>query len=181
MSVKPLITCLWFDGTAEQAAEQYTSIFKNSKLGRKTYYLEAGKECHGQEPGSVMTVEFELNGQKFVGLNGGPMFKHNEAVSFQVDCEDQAEVDYYWDKLGQGGDEARRVCGWIADRYGVAWQVVPKVLKEMLDSEDKEAAGRVTVEMMGMKKMDIERLRSAFEGRHVPDPLKVPSASECGR
>lgn len=164
MSAITLTTCLWFDGHAEAAAEHYTSIFKNSTVGKKTTYLEAGKAIHGQEPGSVMTVSFEINGQQFVGLNGGPLFKHSEAVSFQIDCEDQAEVDYYWEKLSEGGDESRRVCGWTVDKFGVSWQVVPKVLKEMLDSEDKEAAGRVTDAMMAMKKMDISGLQAAFKG-----------------
>ena len=165
MSAVALTTCLWFENQAEAAAEHYASIFKHSTIGKKTYYLAAGKEIHGREPGSVMTVSFEINGQKFVGLNGGPTFKHSEAVSFQVDCEDQNEIDYYWEKLSEGGDEKRRVCGWTVDKFGVSWQVVPKVLKEMLDSEDQDAAGRVTNAMMAMGKMDISELQKAFKGK----------------
>lgn len=164
MPLKALTTCLWFEDQAEAAAEHYTSIFKNSHIGKKTYYLEAGRDTHGRQPGSVMTVSFDINGQQFVGLNGGPHFKHSPAVSFQIDCADQAEIDYYWDKLSEGGDEAARVCGWTADKFGVSWQVVPTALKQMLDSEDKEAAGRVTSAMMAMKKLDISELKKAFEG-----------------
>lgn len=162
MSVKKLTTCLWFENQAEAAADHYVSIFKDSKPGPKTYYLGAGKDIHGQTPGTVMTASFEINGQQFVGLNGGPLFKHSEAVSFQIDCDDQAEVDYYWDRLSEGGDETRRNCGWTVDKFGVSWQVVPKVLKEMLDGDDKAAAGRVTEVMMKMQKLDIEELKKAY-------------------
>ncbi len=164
MSLSKIITCLWFDGQAEAAANHYISIFPNSKIKHIQRYTEAGKEHHGREPGSVMVVEFELNGHPFVGLNGGPQFKFNEAVSFQVDCEDQTEVDYYWEKLGEGGDEAKRQCGWLADKFGLAWQVVPRELMEMLADPDKEKADRATVAMMGMKKFDIEGLRKAYVG-----------------
>ncbi|KAJ4287028.1 hypothetical protein N0V88_007792 [Collariella sp. IMI 366227] len=127
-----LTTCLWFNGQAEAAAAFYTSIFPNSKTLHIQRYTEAGKEFHGREPGSVLVVEFSLDGHRFVGLNGGPQFNHSEAVSFMIDCKDQEEVDYYWGKLGEGGDEAKQQCGWVADRFGVSWQVVPTRLKELL-------------------------------------------------
>lgn len=165
MPISKFTTCLWFDGQAEEAAQLYTSVFPDSKITHRQHYTATGQDIHGQKPGSLMVVEFEINGQQFVGLNGGPLFKHSEAVSFQIDCDDQAEIDHYWEKLGEGGDPARRQCGWLADRFGVAWQVVPKALKEMLSSDDKAAADRATEAMMGMKKMDIAGLRKAFEGK----------------
>ncbi|ROT39608.1 3-demethylubiquinone-9 3-methyltransferase [Sodiomyces alkalinus F11] len=164
MSVNKLTTVLWFDGKAEEAAHFYTSVFKDSKIGSRQYFVEDAKQNHGQEAGSLMVIEFEINGNRFAGLNGGPHFKFNEAVSFMVDCEDQAEVDYYWEKLGEGGDERKQMCGWLGDKYGVSWQVIPKVLKEMLADEDRVKAGRVTAAMMGMKKLDIAGLKAAFEG-----------------
>jgi predicted 3-demethylubiquinone-9 3-methyltransferase (glyoxalase superfamily) len=160
-----MITCLWFDGQAEDAATFYTSIFPNSKIVTTQYFLEAGREMHGHEPGSVMVVEFELDGHRFVALNGGPQFKINEAISFQIDCDSQEEVDYYWSKLGEGTDTTKQQgCGWIGDKFGVCWQVVPKRLKEMIASEDKEAAGRASLAMMGMSKLDIAELEKAFRG-----------------
>jgi predicted 3-demethylubiquinone-9 3-methyltransferase (glyoxalase superfamily) len=158
MSSDGLTTCLWFDGQAEEAANHYVSIFKRSKLGRIGRYTEAGPG----PAGSVLVVEFELNGQKFVGLNGGPQFTFNEAISFQVFCEDQAEVDYYWSKLSEGGEEGR--CGWLKDRYGVSWQVIPDGLIEMIGDEDREKAKRTTEAMLAMSKLDIAELRRAYEG-----------------
>lgn len=164
MSLNKITPCLWFDGQAEEAASHYISIFqKNSKITNIQRYTEAGKEHHGQEAGSIMVVAFELHGHPFVGLNGGPLFKFNEAISFQIDCASQEEVDHYWEKLGEGGDETKRQCGWLADKFGVAWQVVPTVLKEMMDSPDEEKVKRVTVAMMAMKKLDIAALQKAFE------------------
>ncbi|KAF2177577.1 hypothetical protein K469DRAFT_742465 [Zopfia rhizophila CBS 207.26] len=165
MSLNKITTCLWFDGQAEEAATFYTSIFANSKITSIQHYTDAGQEIHGHKAGKVMIVEFNLNGHYFVALNGGPEFKFNEAISFQIDCANQEEVDYYWDKLGDGGDEKRKVCGWLADKYGVAWQVVPTALKEMLSDKDMEKVKRTTVAMMTMKKMDIAGLRKAFEGK----------------
>ena len=124
-TTKRLAICLWFDTEAEEAAKYYTGIFKNSKVGKTARYGEAGRETHKRQPGSVMTVEFELDGQPFTALNGGPIFKFNEAISIQIMCQDQKEVDYYWDKLRAGGDPSAQVCGWLKDKYGVSWQVVP--------------------------------------------------------
>jgi predicted 3-demethylubiquinone-9 3-methyltransferase (glyoxalase superfamily) len=164
MSFGKITPCLWFDGQAEDAAKHYTAIFPNSKIITTQRYTDAGQDIHGREPGSVMVVEFELNGLRFVGLNGGPLFKFSEAVSFQIHCDNQDEVDHYWEKLGEGGDEAKRVCGWLADKFGLSWQIVPTVLKEMLADVDPEKAKRVTVAMMGMKKLDIAGLQKAYDG-----------------
>lgn len=161
-----LTTCLWFDGKAEEAAEYYVSIFPNSRVTHvQRYPSDAAAAFNGVEPGAVLVVAFELDGHKFVGLNGGPQFPFTEAVSFQVDCGTQEEVDYYWAKLGEGGDPKKQQCGWIADKYGLSWQVVPKTLKEHLSDSDKEKAGRTMDAMMEMKKLDIEVLDEAFEGK----------------
>ena len=158
MTDQPFITCLWFDTQAEEAATFYTGIFKNSELGRVHRYTEAGP---GPE-GSVMLVEFELNGQKFSALNGGPQHTFNEAVSIVVTCADQAEVDYYWSNLVQGGQEV--VCGWLKDRYGLCWQIVPAVFFEMIADPDAAKAARVTRAMFGMTKLDIAALEKAYAG-----------------
>ncbi|KAK9328848.1 3-demethylubiquinone-9 3-methyltransferase-domain-containing protein [Lipomyces starkeyi] len=164
MSLNKITTCLWFDAQAEEAANHYISIFKNSKITHVQRYTEAGRDIHRKEPGSVLVVEFELNEHPFVALNGGPQFKFNESISFQVECANQDEVDYYWEKLGDGADETKSQCGWLADKFGVSWQVVPSALKEMLNDSDKAKADRVMVEMMKMKKLDIAALRKAYEG-----------------
>jgi predicted 3-demethylubiquinone-9 3-methyltransferase (glyoxalase superfamily) len=156
MTGQPFITCLWFDTQAEEAATFYTSIFKNSELGRVHRYTEAGP---GPE-GSVMLVEFELNGQKFSGLNGGPQHTFNEAVSIVITCADQAEVDYYWTNLVEGGQGD--VCGWLKDRYGLRWQIVPAVFFEMIADPDAAKAARVTRAMFGMTKFDIAALEQAY-------------------
>jgi predicted 3-demethylubiquinone-9 3-methyltransferase (glyoxalase superfamily) len=153
--------CLWFDDRAEEAAEFYTAIFPNSKIVNISRYGEAGQEVHGKPPGSVMTVAFELEGQTFTALNGGPIFKFNEAISFQVDCETQAEVDSYWQKLSEGGDEKAQQCGWLKDKYGVSWQIVPKILTEMLGDADTGKSQRVMTAMLKMKKIDIDELKQA--------------------
>ncbi|MGH3749271.1 MAG: VOC family protein [Micromonosporaceae bacterium] len=158
MSSHPLTTCLWFDGQAEEAANHYVSIFKDSKLGRVGRYTDAGPGA----PGAVMTVEFEVNGQKFVALNGGPEFKFNEAISFQVFCDDQDEIDYYWNKLTQGGEPV--MCGWVKDKYGVSWQVVPSVLIDMTTDPDPVKATRVFEAMLAMRKLDIAPLQKAYAG-----------------
>ncbi len=154
--------CLWFDTQAEEAAKFYTSIFKNSRIGRISRYGKEGREIHGKPEGSVLTVEFELNGQPFTALNGGPVFKFNEAVSFQVYCDNQAELDHYWDKLGRGGDQKAQQCGWLKDKYGVSWQVVPTALAAMLQDKDSRKSERVMKELLQMKKLDIARLEQAY-------------------
>jgi predicted 3-demethylubiquinone-9 3-methyltransferase (glyoxalase superfamily) len=163
--LKPITPCLWFDNQAEEAARYYTGIFKNSKLGTISRYGEAGREVHGQAPGTVMTVAFELNGQPFTALNGGPIFKFNEAISFQIMCQTQEELDHYWNKLSEGGDKNAQQCGWLKDKYGLSWQVVPTVLPEMMSNPDKEKSGRAMEAMLQMKKLDIAELKRAYEGK----------------
>ena len=155
--------CLWFDDKAEEAAKFYTSIFKESKIGDVTRYGKEGYEIHGRKEGTVMTVEFEIEGQKFLGLNGCPIFKFNEAISFQVYCETQEEVDYYWEKLSEGGDEKAQQCGWLKDKYGVSWQIVPIILIKMLKDKDSEKSQKVMKAMLQMHKLDIITLKKAYE------------------
>jgi predicted 3-demethylubiquinone-9 3-methyltransferase (glyoxalase superfamily) len=156
--------CLWFDDQAEEAVTFYAAIFRNSKVVNVARYGEAGREVHGKPAGTVMTVAFELDGQAFTALNGGPMFKFNEAISFQVNCETQAEVDYYWDKLSEGGDKEAQQCGWLKDKYGVSWQVVPRVLLEMIQDPDSQKSQRAMEVMLQMKKIDIHKLTRAYAG-----------------
>jgi predicted 3-demethylubiquinone-9 3-methyltransferase (glyoxalase superfamily) len=163
ITAQRITPCLWFNTQAEEAANAYVAIFENSRIVRLSRYGQEGHEVHGREAGSVMTVEFEIEGQRFVALNGGPHFKFNEAVSFQVHCETQQEIDYYWSELAEGGEEGP--CGWLKDRYGLSWQVVPKVLPDMLMDPDPEKSGRVTKAFLQMKKFDIEALQRAYEGR----------------
>ena len=162
MAAPTITTCLWFDTQAEQAANYYVSIFEGSKIGRISRYGKEGHEIHGGKAGSVMTVEFEIGGRTFVGLNGGPHFKLNEAISFQVLCGTQQEIDYFWGKLGQGGEEGP--CGWLKDKYGVSWQVVPAVLPTMLTDADPKKSQRVTKAFLQMKKFDIKELERAYDG-----------------
>jgi predicted 3-demethylubiquinone-9 3-methyltransferase (glyoxalase superfamily) len=162
-----IVPCLWFDTQAEDAARFYTGIFKNSTIGTITRYSEAGREVHGRAAGTVMTVEFDLNGQKFTALNGGHHFKFNEAISFQIMCRNQQEVDHYWNKLSQGGDPSAQQCGWLKDKFGVSWQVVPTPLLEMLTDSDREKADRTMEAMLQMKKLDIAELERAYEGEAV--------------
>jgi len=152
---------LWFDDKAEEAAKFYTSIFKNSKIGNITRYDEEAAGPTGRPAGSVMTVDFQLGGQEFVALNGGPMFKFTEAISFVVNCENQEEVDYFWSKLSAGGGESR--CGWLKDKFGLSWQVVPTVLTEMLTDKDTAKAKRVMHAMLQMDKIDIAVLKKAYD------------------
>ena len=152
---------LWFDDKAEEAAKFYTSIFKNSKIGNITRYDEEAAGPTGRPAGSVMTVDFQLGGQEFVALNGGPMFKFTEAISFVVNCENQEEVDYFWSKLSAGGEESR--CGWLKDKFGLSWQVVPMVLTEMLTDKDTAKAKRVMHAMLQMDKIDIAVLKKAYD------------------
>jgi predicted 3-demethylubiquinone-9 3-methyltransferase (glyoxalase superfamily) len=154
--------CLWFDTQAEDAAKFYCSVFKDSKMGRVSRYVEEGQEIHGKPAGSVMAVEFELEGQKFAALNGGPHFKFDEAISFQIHCKDQEEVDYFWTKLSEGGSEGP--CGWLKDKFGLSWQVVPDVLFEMLMDPDQAKVKQVTKAFLQMQKFDIAELKRAFAG-----------------
>ena len=153
---------LWFDDQAEEAVNFYTSIFKDSKIGRIFRYTEEAAEKTGCPVGSVLTIEFEIQGQKFVALNGGPMFKFNESVSFVVNCETQEEVDYFWGKLSSDGGE-ESACGWLRDKFGLSWQIVPTVLIDMLHDDDHEKSGRVMQAMLQMKKIDIKTLKDACE------------------
>jgi predicted 3-demethylubiquinone-9 3-methyltransferase (glyoxalase superfamily) len=164
-TAQPIIPCLWFDTQAEEAARFYTGIFKNSKIGTISRYPEAGQEIHQRSPGSVMTVEFELNGHPFTALNGGPQFRFNESISFQIMCETQEEVDHYWNRLGAGGDPRSQQCGWLKDKYGLSWQVVPSMLAEMIADPDREKSNRAMEAMLKMKKLDIAELQRAFDGR----------------
>jgi len=160
MTISKIYPCLWFDGTAEQAAQSYTSLFPDSHIDSVN---RSAADNPSTTAGAVLTVEFTLAGQKFLGLNGGPEFHFTEAVSFTIDCADQAEVDRYWEGLIDGGGEASR-CGWLKDRFGLSWQVVPRALPEFLDSPDREAAARAMKAMLEMTKIDIARLQDAFEG-----------------
>lgn len=153
---------LWFDANAEEAANFYVTIFKNSKVGRISRYPEVAEQAAGKPAGSVMTVEFQLDGQDFVGLNAGPHFKFTEAVSFVVNCETQEEVDEYWSKLSAGGAESQ--CGWLKDKYGLSWQITPIALTEMMQDKDPEKANRTMKAMLEMKKLDIATLKQAYEG-----------------
>lgn len=162
--MQKIIPCLWFDDQAEQAVAFYTSIFKNTTIGTVARYPEAGQGIHGKPPGSVMTIAFELEGQAFTALNGGSIFTFNEAISFQVMCENQEEVDYYWEKLSEGGDEKAQQCGWLKDKYGISWQVVPAMLPILINDPDTGKSKRVMETMLGMKKIDIGELQRAHAG-----------------
>ncbi len=157
--IQKITPFLWFDNQAEEAVKFYTSIFKNSRINKITRYDEESSKAAGKPKGSVMTVEFELEGQEFVALNGGPQFKFTEAVSLVVNCDSQAEVDYYWEKLTEAGDVQAQQCGWLKDKYGLSWQVVPRVLIELL--KDPDRSRNVMKAMLKMKKIDIETLKRA--------------------
>jgi predicted 3-demethylubiquinone-9 3-methyltransferase (glyoxalase superfamily) len=156
--LNPIVPNLWFDTEAEAAAEFYTSVFKNSRVLSVTHYTEAGP----REAGMVMAVEFELDGQRFVGINGGPQFTFDEAISFQITCETQSELDYYWDRLVDGGSESQ--CGWLNDKFGLSWQVVPTGMEEVFADSDPQRARRAMEAMLGMTKLDIAALRAAADG-----------------
>jgi predicted 3-demethylubiquinone-9 3-methyltransferase (glyoxalase superfamily) len=153
-----IVPNLWFDTESQEAAEFYVSVFPNSRIVNVTHYTEAGP----REPGTVMTVEFELDGQRFIAIDGGPQFKFDEAVSFEIECKDQEEIDYYWDKLREAGGE-EGPCGWLKDRYGLSWQVVPTGMEELFADPDKSRAERAMRAMLGMKKIEIAALRSAAD------------------
>lgn len=162
--IQKITPCLWFDDQAEEAARFYIGIFPHSRIVRVSHYGEAGFEVHGRPAGSVLTVEFELDGQIFTALNGGPAFTFNEAISLQVNCETQEELDAYWQKLSAGGDEAAQQCGWLKDRYGVSWQVVPTILAEWITHPDPAKCDRIMTALLGMKKLDIDALKRAHAG-----------------
>jgi predicted 3-demethylubiquinone-9 3-methyltransferase (glyoxalase superfamily) len=159
-----IVPCLWFDSQAEEAAKFYVSVFEKARITLVSYYGAEGQEVHGRKPGSVMTVAFELDGVAFTALNGGPHFKFNEAISLQVMCETQEEIDPNWGKLSAGGDDKAQQCGWLKDRYGLSWQIVPAVLVDMVADRDQAKAGRVMNAMLKMKKLDIATLKRAYTG-----------------
>jgi predicted 3-demethylubiquinone-9 3-methyltransferase (glyoxalase superfamily) len=153
-----IVPNLWFDTEAEEAAGFYVGVFENSRIVNVTHYTDAGP----RDAGMVMTVEFELEGQRFIGINGGPEFRFDEAVSFAIECETQEEVDYYWTQLSEGGEEGQ--CGWLKDRYGLSWQVVPTGMEELFADPDKSRAERAMKAMLGMRKLDVAALRAAADG-----------------
>ena len=162
-NIQKITPFLWFDSQAEEAVSFYASIFKNSKIVSVTRYGVEGAKASGRPKGTVMTMAFQLSGQEFVALNGGPHFKFTEAISFVVNCESQDEVDYYWEKLSRGGDEKAQQCGWLKDKYGVSWQIVPTVLGELLKDPDPEKSRRIMKAMLTMKKITIETLKQASD------------------
>ncbi|MEJ7813218.1 MAG: VOC family protein [Gemmatimonadaceae bacterium] len=164
VTTQRITPCLWFADEAEEAARFYTGIFKNSRITTITRYGTAGFEAHHRPAGSVMVVAFELDGQSFTALNGGPVFKFNEAISFQVNCATQEEIDHYWEKLSEGGDPKAQQCGWLKDRYGASWQIVPDVIDEMFKDGESAGAQRAMEAMLRMKKLDIAELRRAHDG-----------------
>lgn len=158
-----MTACLWFDKEAGEAAKFYCSVFKKSKMGKITYYGNEGNDIHGGKPGSVLTAEFELNGMSFVALNAGPHVKFNEAVSFQVPCKTQKELDYYWGKLS--ADPKAEMCGWVKDRYGLSWQIFPETLPKMIGGKNRVKADRAMKAMMQMKKLNFVALKKAYDGK----------------
>ena len=161
--VHDIVPCLWFENQAEEAAKYYSGIFKTGRVTKVTRYSEVGHEAHHRPSGSVMTVEFEINGKTSTALNGGPEFKFNEAISLQVMCEDQKEVDYYWEKLRAGGDPGAQICGWLKDKYGLSWQVAPRKMVEWF-GEPNEKSERAMAAMLQMSKLDIAVLEKAYNG-----------------
>lgn len=161
-----ITNCLWFDRQALEAAKFYISIFKKgSRILDVSYYGKEGHEVHGMPEGTVLVVEFSLGGQRFTALNGGPLFKFNESISLQVHCRTQKEIDHFWDKLSKGGDPKARQCGWLKDRYGLSWQIVPEAMKRWMSGKDPRAAGRVMKALLPMKKLDIAVLKKAYRGK----------------
>lgn len=165
-TIQKIVPCLWFDSEAEQAVRHYISIFEqDSRILRVSRYTHEGQEIHGREPGSVMTVQFHLAGCELTALNGGPMFKFSEAVSLQVMCDSQAEIDRFWEKLGEGGDPKAQQCGWLKDKFGLSWQIVPAILAELVADADNAKAARTMRELLQMKKLDIAKLQRAHDGK----------------
>ena len=164
MLLQRITPCLWFDNQAEEAARFYTSVFKNSRITQLSRYGESGQEVHGQKPGSVMVVAFDLDGHSFTALNGGPVFKFNEAISFQVQCDTQEEIDDYWRQLSAGGDPKAQQCGWLKDRFGASWQIVPRIMGELMTASDPTRSNRVMAALLKMKKLDLAALNKAYAG-----------------
>jgi predicted 3-demethylubiquinone-9 3-methyltransferase (glyoxalase superfamily) len=162
-----IIPCLWFDRQGEDAARFYTSVFPDSGIDHIERFPPVGQEVHGQPAGLAMTVSFRLGGQQFTALNGGPQFRFTEAVSFQVMCDSQEEVDHYWSRLGEGGPVEAQQCGWLKDKFGLSWQIIPKRMIEMLSDADKAKSQRAFAAMMNMKKLDLPALESAFNGNQA--------------
>ena len=156
--------CLWFDSDAEAAARFYVDVFPNSRIVKIAHYGEAGRDVHGRPPGSVMTVEFELDGQPFIALNGGPLFQFTPAVSFEVNCDSQAEIDRYWERLTDGGEPKAQQCGWLQDRFGLSWQIVPRTFGDMIPEHPTPASERAFAAMLAMKKLDVAALERAYAG-----------------
>ena len=163
--IQTITPCLWFDHQAQEAAQFYCSVFERSRITHVSHYGKAGFEFHGRPEGSVMSVVFELDGQGFTALNGGPVFTFNEAVSLQVHCRNQAELDHYWNALGFGGPRKAQQCGWLKDRFGLSWQIVPQSLAQMMCDPDPSRSQRVMQALLGMKKLDIDQLQRAFDGK----------------
>jgi predicted 3-demethylubiquinone-9 3-methyltransferase (glyoxalase superfamily) len=159
--MQKLTTCLWFDRNAVEAVRFYTSIFKNSKITGITHYGQAGSEASGQPKGTVMTVAFQIDGQDFLALNGGPHFTFSPAISLIVNCESQSEIDELWEKLSEGGEKGQ--CAWLTDKYGMSWQIVPTALSEMIQDSNEEKSERVMKALMQMKKIDVDALKQAYE------------------
>ncbi len=161
--MEKIITNLWFDNQAEEAVAFYASIFKKFKIGKITRYGKAGFEIHKMQEGTIMTIEFQINGSRFLALNGGPVFKFNEAISFIVNCKTQEKIDYYWERLSEGGDPNAQQCGWLKDKYDLSWQIVPVVLTRFLNDPDTKKSQRVMNAMLSMKKIDIKKLTEAYK------------------
>lgn len=161
--VQKITPCLWFDTQAEEAAEFYVSVFEDSRIVRVLHYTEAGYEIHSKPAGTVLTVEFEISGQRFTALNGGPQFHFNESMSLEVNCETQQEIDYYWQKLSEGGEKGN--CGWLKDKFGLSWQVTPILLGEMLSDPDQNKCMRVMNALLQMRKLDVRELEKAYKGK----------------
>lgn len=162
-TIQKITPTLWFNNNAEEAVQFYLTVFKNSSIGKISYYGKAGFDIHKRPEGTVMAIEFEILGQRFVALNGGPVFTFNEAISFIVNCETQNEIDYYWEKLTEGGDPKAQVSGWLKDKFGVSWQVVPSLLQKLLTSPDEERKDSVMRAVLQMKKLDIKKIQQAFD------------------
>jgi predicted 3-demethylubiquinone-9 3-methyltransferase (glyoxalase superfamily) len=164
-TIQRITPSFWFDNEAEEAARYYTSIFPNSNIGRISYYGKEGFEIHHMPEGTVMSIEFQLDGLQFCALNGGTLFQFNESISFIVNCETQEELDYYWERLTTGGDKNSQICGWLKDKFGVSWQVVPTILSRLLQGKDSAGSQRAMAALMKMKKLDINGLQDAYNGK----------------